>query len=195
MNAVAESLDEEVAFVGLRAPRSDGRGEPTCPLCGEPKLLGASRCDACRGVHYVHGATVHSTLPFASDKAARAFVEQRGGDGATLDEIGRALGITRQGVEQIEARALRKLKAAAQLAGIRREDIVEILCQRVTRGDDVPSGHPITKHERALRVSAAERDEREAALAEPSEWLADLYALLDEAQAVADAVIRASEAP
>lgn len=40
--------------------------------------------------------------------------EERGWEGATYDEIGAALGVTRQRVIQIEREALRKLKHAAE---------------------------------------------------------------------------------
>lgn len=57
------------------------------------------------------------TLPFAEDAETVAFVEAHP-DGATLDEIGEWLGVTRERVRQMEADALRSLALRLRLAGV-----------------------------------------------------------------------------
>lgn len=57
------------------------------------------------------------TLPFAEDPEAVAFVEAHP-DGATLDEIGEWLGVTRERIRQMEGDALRSLAMRLRLAGV-----------------------------------------------------------------------------
>lgn len=204
MSAVAERDEQTVTGVELCAPRVmrgsraiklsriNTREDRECPVCGAIKQVGQARCRDCRGLHITDGrVNAHET--FGQDEQARSFVEENVG-GATLHEVGLALGVTRERVRQIEEVALRKLRAALRLQGVTLEDVVEVL-MRPRPGEDVPSGVFTPEHERMRLATLASAAEREAALAEPSEWLAGLYMLLDEAQAVADAVIAASEAP
>jgi hypothetical protein len=66
----------------------------------------------CRGIHarpQVRNALVHPTLPFEFDTAAQLFVDEHP-HGATLDEVGEALGLNRERVRQIEHAALAKIR-------------------------------------------------------------------------------------
>jgi DNA-directed RNA polymerase sigma subunit (sigma70/sigma32) len=54
-------------------------------------------------------AAVHPTLPFERDEAAQRFVEEHP-EGASLNEIGEALGVTYERARQIEAAAMAKLR-------------------------------------------------------------------------------------
>lgn len=93
----------------------------TCELCGDPlscdELKG--RCVSCARVHAtpetLARACVHPTLPFARDPAAQRFVEEHPA-GAGLEEIGDALGVTKEAIRNIEVRALTKLRRALERA-------------------------------------------------------------------------------
>jgi hypothetical protein len=110
----------------------------TCSICGEPNAAGSTarsdRCGLCRNVHIERaksqpGATVHPTHPYRRDPAARAFVDAHP-DGATLDEVGTALGITRERLRQIETNALATLRKRTKFAGIDPADLAAVLAQR-----------------------------------------------------------------
>lgn len=72
----------------------------------------AYRCDDCRGVQVEralrNGATVHPTLPFEDDSAAQRFVDAHP-TGALLEDVGRALGLSKERVRQLVDEALAKL--------------------------------------------------------------------------------------
>lgn len=85
-----------------------------CLTCGGvlavPQRSDRARCTACRRVRVrAFDARVHPTLPFELDVAAQRFVEDHP-NGATLEEIGAALGLTRERVRQIEEIALAKIR-------------------------------------------------------------------------------------
>ncbi len=48
-------------------------------------------------------------------------------DGLTLQQIAEILGLSRQRVQQLEARALRKLRKRAALLGIRESEVIDHL--------------------------------------------------------------------
>lgn len=56
---------------------------------------------------------IDSTTPYALDREAQRLVREHP-QGMTLDEVGVALGITRERVRQIEHRAVEKLRIAAE---------------------------------------------------------------------------------
>lgn len=62
--------------------------------------------------------SIDDGVAFADDEVAVAFVNQHP-DGATLEEVGNAFGLTRERVRQIEAVALRKLLEALGPEGVR----------------------------------------------------------------------------
>ena len=72
---------------------------------------------------------------FEADPEARAFVDEHEG-GATLEEIGAVLGVTRERVRQIEEAALRKARAACAREGIDAETFLYGLMQRRSTWSD-----------------------------------------------------------
>ena len=82
-----------------------------CRQCGTPTRRRFGQCLDCRGARLMPGAVVHPTMRFELDDDAQAFVEAHP-HGATLEEVGAAMGISRERVRQIEEGAVRKLKAA-----------------------------------------------------------------------------------
>lgn len=82
---------------------------------------------------------VDRVTAFVKDQAARRFVDEHP-DGATLEEVAAALGVSRERVRQIESRALRKLRAEfppellAELLGVARHDGLD--GEAADRGDD-----------------------------------------------------------
>lgn len=108
-----------------------------CSTCGDEhprsELSRALRCDTCGDTHVddalAKGATVHPTLPFARDPDAQRFVADHP-DGATLEQVGDALGVTRERVRQLERTALGRLRKRAALAGIDPSDLAHVLAQR-----------------------------------------------------------------
>jgi DNA-directed RNA polymerase sigma subunit (sigma70/sigma32) len=66
---------------------------------------------------------VDDLSPYEEDFAARVFVAMHP-DGATLEQVGAVLDVTRERIRQIEAAALRKLRATCQRMGIKLEDIL-----------------------------------------------------------------------
>lgn len=99
----------------------DGR----CTSCGRLRpredLSRTGRCTDCGSAHveraFARGAIVHPTLAYALDEAAQRFVAEHP-DGATLDEVGAAIGMTRERIRQIEDDAIAKMRRRAPLAGL-----------------------------------------------------------------------------
>ena len=56
-------------------------------------------------------------LPWEADRWARAWVDAHPG-GATLEEVGKALGVTRERVRQVEEMGMRKFERAARKQGL-----------------------------------------------------------------------------
>lgn len=106
-----------------------------CNVCGIRERVTRLRCDVCIGVH-VNGtrgpALVHPTMPYELDEAAQRFVDEHP-DGGSLDEIGEAMGLTRERIRQIESIALRRLSIRLPLAGIDPEDAAEYFQSKARR--------------------------------------------------------------
>ncbi|MBZ0116592.1 MAG: hypothetical protein K8H88_06350 [Sandaracinaceae bacterium] len=68
--------------------------------------------------------------PYGEDRAAQAFVAEHP-DGATLEQVGLALGVTRERVRQIELDALRHFRQRARVAGLPLE-VVDLLARRAS---------------------------------------------------------------
>lgn len=107
-----------------------------CDYCGAPNAKRASlhtpagwvyelRCAECQGKHFrraaAAGAIVHPSLRYEDDVACQLLVNAHP-DGLTLDEVGRALGLTRERVRQIEAAALAKLRRRLAVLGFLLEE-------------------------------------------------------------------------
>lgn len=94
-----------------------------CPMCGLPTTR-RSKCSLCAGVRVQPGALVHPSTRYELDPAAQMIASM---GGATLEMVGEAMGISRERVRQIEAVALRRLKARCRLAGITEADVAAAL--------------------------------------------------------------------
>jgi hypothetical protein len=187
--AAQNESDAATTSVDVRAPSRDPRMTTTCPVCGGTKPRFFMRCDDCLGVHVQPGALIDAITPYASDVAAQLFVAHFG-DGATLEDIGDALGVTRERVRQIEQVALRHLRARAKLAGISREDIAAILVGRVGANEHVESTHYEPTRQRfneIRRAPAVIVDES------PSPFTAALTDAVDEVIAVGELIARAAD--
>jgi hypothetical protein len=124
-----------------------------CSLCGElaEHLTRSGRCERCtraqqRTSERARGATVHPTLPFEKDIDARAWVICHP-EGGTLEEVGSALGVTRERIRQLESLALGKLRRACLREGI---DAQELLAGLRARDELAP--HPDAGEDRLVRV-------------------------------------------
>lgn len=132
--------------------------ELACTLCGEPAehVTRSGRCEECEsgdggGVRIranarMDAAIAHPTLAFEKDYGARAFVVHHR-DGATLDEVGRAIGVTRERVRQLEQLAFAKVRDACEREGIDAADLVRGL---LTRGEE--QAHPHAGVDTLVRV-------------------------------------------
>lgn len=93
--------------------------------CGTPTLTRGARCYACRwGKDKAVAARLD--MPWHLDAQSQEFVETHL-SGATLEEIGEELGLTRERVRQLEESALRKLLARMPIAGVTAERVAEML--------------------------------------------------------------------
>lgn len=133
--------------------------ERECSLCGEPTFDASrsGRCETCAAVKVrpaVADAVVHPTLEFERDHAARAFVVHHR-EGATLDEVGTAFGLTRERIRQIQQSALVKIRRVCEREGIDVADFVHALANRREE-----QAHPSVHEDRLVRV--VERDPESA---------------------------------
>lgn len=126
---VADGWSPERALTTPAAPRTT-RG--SCTVCGvhveRPGSLGLSRL-RCVDCARSHAADTGPVKRYCDDPEAQRFVAEHE-DGATLDEIGVVLGISRERVRQIEAIALERFLARCALAGLSREDLTLFVSQR-----------------------------------------------------------------
>lgn len=67
-------------------------------------------------------------LPWEADQWAQTFVAEHPG-GGSLQEVGDALGMTREAVRQIEERSMRKIERAACREGLIVQDLLEVLLE------------------------------------------------------------------
>lgn len=82
---------------------------------GEVSRTGYKQTSIVRGVpHGAPGSWTWLELPFEHDRTAQAFVRLHP-NGASLEEVGDAMGMTRERVRQIEAIALRKMRRRSKL--------------------------------------------------------------------------------
>lgn len=70
-----------------------------------------------------------NVVPFSEDLGAQRFVKQHP-DGATLEQVGAYLGVTRERVRQIESKALPRLLRYCKRAGISPEDVASYFASR-----------------------------------------------------------------
>ena len=99
-----------------------------CPHCGAP-VRRALNCAGCRGVHVASSsAVVHPTSRYEDDSAAQMVVGLY--QGMTLEQVAEYMGVTRERVRQIQARALHNLRAALALAGVRERDVLAMLAAK-----------------------------------------------------------------
>lgn len=124
----------------LRPPteRTRPRPAPRCIDCNARlERRDLKRCESCGAAarmtrHIDTGALVDSVTPYAEDVACQMLVSAHP-DGLTLEEIGGAMGFTRQRAEQVEAAAIAKFAKRCELAGITREDFVALVARRYGR--------------------------------------------------------------
>lgn len=105
--------DHEPEFSALQLSVICGRAEAT---------TGSGRCDGCRGLRVLTGATIDSITRYEDDLAAQLFVWEHP-DGADNQEIANLFGITRERVRQILDTALAKLRKRAAAFGIDPSDL------------------------------------------------------------------------
>lgn len=164
----------------------------TCQLCGAPTLRPRSiRCQECAHVNAPRGGSsiVHPSRRYADDPAAQLFVAAFP-DGATLAEVGEALGVNRERVRQIVEGACRSLLKRLPLAGVRAADVLEHLATKHGDPNAMPTpsaAHDVAPRQLAPRTDGTERLPDEGGI---SEHAARVGAALDELDA-AVAKIRA----
>lgn len=140
---LAMGWDVERTLTEPATPRVT-RGE--CSTCGieveRPGSIARSRlrCESCHRLRIVSGAPVNSTTRFDQDEAAKAFVRVNP-DGATFDDIGAALGVTRQRAHQIFEEVLPIFIRRCLAKGVPPEDLHEMLSNRLRgfRAEEDPS--------------------------------------------------------
>jgi len=138
----------------------------TCIACGDAfdkrridehtgQVLGINRSlKTCPRHRWARRKTrVDRTTAYLRDEAAQRFVHDNP-DGATLEEVAAALGVSRERVRQIEARAIRKLRGVvspeqlAELLGLvprHDDDDAESTHQEERAGDDAGAGDDVDR--------------------------------------------------
>ncbi len=96
--------------------------------CGAAVATRGARCYSCRWGKG-RGLGERLDMPWSEDVASQEFVEAHRG-GATLEEVGEELGLTRERVRQIEAVALRKLVPRLALVGVEPDDVAAMLAAK-----------------------------------------------------------------
>lgn len=189
MSALAEEQGRETTSVETRAP---GTFDRTCAICGVP-FRARSRTDVvktCLTHRWLrHSAIVDPLASVASDAASAGLVAAHP-DGMTLDEIGIAIGVSRERVRQIEAIAFRKLHAAMTLQGVSIDDVRAMLASKLRC--DLPSGiydHSNENQRERQAAKATAHATQIAAALDPCEWVRERLHLLD----VLDEVIAVGE--
>ena len=84
------------------------------------------------GIHVRADVIVDGTTRYADDVAAQLCVAAFP-DGMDLEEIGEAMGLSRERVRQVEAQALESLRRRLALAGVRAEDLGDAIALRARR--------------------------------------------------------------
>ncbi len=131
MRAVAQHTTEARALARgwtVLEYRDDGQGVVLeCMECGaraerNARLLGVISC--------LHPAA-DEVRPYEDDIPCRLLVHRFGA--MTLDEIGQAMGVTRERIRQIEAKALERLRKRVLQAGWSEDDVRELLAHLAQR--------------------------------------------------------------
>lgn len=122
----ANALELGWQVIGYRGREDERRAILECVGCLARiarRLQAISRGDIRPCTHPV----VDELRPYLEDLPCRLLVHRFGP--MTLDEIGQALGLTRERVRQIEAKALARLRAACERNGVRVEDFLASLSE------------------------------------------------------------------
>lgn len=112
--------------------------KPRCADCGTRLTRpDQKRCRPCANLHSAErsggkAALVDARTPYAEDVACQRLVAAHPG-GMELAEIGAAMGLTHQRVQQIEAQALANLERRLRLIGITAEAFAEHLASHGER--------------------------------------------------------------
>lgn len=153
-----------------RVRRSPGKGQGTCRVCGTKidqqrrnaagKIIGKHNVKTCPRHRWLRGGTkiiIDKHTRYEEDVACQLFVRTFP-DGATLDSIAMALGVSRERVRQIEGDAKRKLRGGGLPAfGLEEEP---------PRHDE-PGGRDASEDEEAVEPGAADDDGPELILTIP----------------------------
>lgn len=184
---LALGWDVERVLTTPEAPRAT-RGK--CATCGDDVerpgsiTIARLRCESCHGLHMVADAPVDSTTRFERDPVAQAFVRVNP-DGASTEDIGAALGISRQRVDQLLDKVMPRFIRRCLEEGIDEEDLLEMLSARLSglrspmeaTGFDQETCSAVNGYVTAQRAIEEESTPRPSALAERVEaLLADVEA-------------------
>lgn len=150
-----------------------------CTRCGEPcekKPSYHGRCDACASVHedLSDSPAIDALTRWEEDEIAQAVVALNP-DGATLEQVGELIGVTRERVRQIEDKALAKLRARAASFGLTASDLAAVLAAKpVGESFPVGIGGPGVGSRRGQRVLSPESLDPSPESARADEALGDL---------------------